>query len=506
MAENAIARVARGSSLLLLGQLISNLIAIGAFMFIARGISRAEMGVAAVTNLLITLGVILSGAGVPISSIRFISESIGAGSDYRPLITAGILTRAVLAALYSATLVAFADQIALLLLGSTSNVEFLYLTAIGVVVTGFASTFYNALIGLNRMLPVCLSYIFSALVGYSIGVLLVIKGWGATGYVLGWVASGLAGSLVSGIFLAKAVSLSLNNGEAIVKAMKTLITFSLPVLITNLAAYAFNCFDMFVLVSLASQEELGMYSVAKKAYSVITMIPLNVAMTLFPYYGEKYGREELGAIRAATATVSKYLSLLYPPIALGLSALAEPVLVVFAGEKYASSAPMLMIFGFFGALTAFVPMMGYLLITYRKTRQYMAANLASITCALSIAPLLIPRLGALISMALIRGVALALLLAFYTLSTRNMASVDYRTFAKGLIGSVLMALSVYLLQTQLHGAFLLPLYVLVGAAIYGLYARVLRMLSYDDVILLAHVFPKPIKCVVLLVGKLVASS
>ena len=71
---------------------------------------------------------------MPISSIRFISESIGAGSDYRPLITAGILTRAVLAALYSAILVAFADQIALLLLGSTSNVRFLYLVATSVII------------------------------------------------------------------------------------------------------------------------------------------------------------------------------------------------------------------------------------------------------------------------------------------------------------------------------------------------------------------------------------
>jgi len=299
--------------------------------------------------------------------------------------------------------------------------------------------------------------------------------------------------------------LSLNNGKETAKAMRTLIAFSIPMLITNLAAYAFNCFDMFVLVGLASQEELGMYSVAKKAYSVITMIPLNVAMALFPYYGERYGREELGAIRAATAAVSKYLSLLYPPIALGLSALAEPVLVIFAGEKYAGSAPILVIFGFFGALTAFVPMMGYLLITYGKTRQYMAANLASIACALSLAPILIPRLGALTGMALVRGLALALLLAFYTLSTRNLASTDYQVFAKGLIGSVIMALSVYLLQTQLHGPLLLPLYVLVGAVIYGLCVRALRMLSYDDVILLARVFPKPIERFVLLIGKLVAS-
>ena len=126
--------------------------------------------------------------------------------------------------------------------------------------------------------------------------------------------------------------------------MRTLISFSLPVLITNLATYAFNCFDMFVLVGLASQEERGMYSVAKKAYSVITMIPVNVAMALFPYYGERYGREELHAIKTATVTVSRYLSLLYIPIALGLSALAEPILIIFAGEKYVGSAPMLMIF------------------------------------------------------------------------------------------------------------------------------------------------------------------
>jgi len=101
---------------------------------------------------------------------------MGAGSDHGLLIMASTLTRAVLAALYSAILVAFADQIALLLLGSTSNVRFLYLAAIGVVATGFTSTFYNALIGLNRMLAVRLSYVFSALAGWSVGVLLVIEG------------------------------------------------------------------------------------------------------------------------------------------------------------------------------------------------------------------------------------------------------------------------------------------------------------------------------------------
>jgi len=41
---------------------------------------------------------------------------------------------------------------------------------------------------------------------------------------------------------------------------------------------------------------------------------------------------------------------------------------------------------------------------------------------------------------------------------------------------------------------------LVGTVIYGFCARALRMLSYDDVILLAHVLPKPIKRFMLLIG------
>ena len=50
------------------------------------------------------------------------------------------------------------------------------------------------------------------------------------------------------------------------------------------------------MVALDTTEEVGVYSVALRAYVVITMIPLNIGLTLFPYYGERYGREELEAV------------------------------------------------------------------------------------------------------------------------------------------------------------------------------------------------------------------
>jgi len=69
-------------------------------------------------------------------------------------------------------------------------------------------------------------------------------------------------------------------------------------------------------------------------------------------------------------------------------------------------------------------------------------------------------------MAVVRGSALVLLLSFYALAVRDMASIDYPAFIKSLLGSPLMALAVYAIQTWLHDPPLPPLYVLSGAIIY----------------------------------------
>jgi len=80
MEGSAASGIAKGSAYLLASYIASNLISILAFMFIARGLTVNEMGVSTALSLLITLGIALSGAGVPVSVARFISEARGKGS------------------------------------------------------------------------------------------------------------------------------------------------------------------------------------------------------------------------------------------------------------------------------------------------------------------------------------------------------------------------------------------------------------------------------------------
>ncbi|RLI07051.1 hypothetical protein DRO32_04530, partial [Candidatus Bathyarchaeota archaeon] len=99
--ETAVSKVARGSALLVAGQMVSDIIATVAFMFIARALTKQEMGLASVVYFISALGIIISGAGVPTTIVRFISEARGREEDYRPFIMAGVMGQAILASLCS---------------------------------------------------------------------------------------------------------------------------------------------------------------------------------------------------------------------------------------------------------------------------------------------------------------------------------------------------------------------------------------------------------------------
>ena len=505
MEETAVSKVARGSALLVAGQMVSDIIATVAFMFIARALTKQEMGLASVVFFTSALGIIISGAGVPTTIVRFISEARGREEDYRPFIMAGVMGQAILASLCSLVMVTMAGELSEVLMGSQGHEVLFYLAALNTILSGFNILLSSILVGLEMMDGVCVAYIASALVACPVSVMLILNGWGVMGYVSLWILNGLVGVLVLSFYLLSALRTRPGAVKEVVSSLRVLLKFSWPILITNLANYSFRFFDKYILAFLGSKEELGVYSVAFKAYTAITMIPLNIAMAIFPYYGVKYGRDDLAAIRQSTFLVSKYLSLLFVPVALGLAVVAEPVLVFFAGAKYAGGAKTLMILGFFGALTAPTPLLGFLLITYKRAKTYMVANLASVGASLALMPLFVPSLGVLLGTALARGLAMVFLLIFYTATTRDLALLDWPSLARGLVAGLIMASAVYGVQAWLSNQpIFLPIYVALGALVYGACIRLLRALNDRDVVLLSNAFPKNMRGLVLALGRLLA--
>jgi len=498
MEEKALTKVAKGSAYLVASALITNVISVAAFIVIAHALVPEKMALATITLFFIALGQLLTNVGISTSVVKFLSEARARGEDTRPLALGAVLSQLSLGLCYSALLAFFADELSIRLLGEEAHKHLFYMAGLDVVAAGVLVTSTSVLVGLDRMRDVLAARVFSCVVRQGSAVGLILYGLGVTGYVGGWLAGDSAGAIMASSLMLLALRRSPRRDSDMLRAIRKLWRFSWPILMTNLANLAFSWFDKLLILFKVVEEgagrgELGIYDVAMKAYTAITMIPINISLALFTYYGESYGREDEEAIRSLTLLASRYLSLLFIPTAMGLAVLAGPTLMFFAGERYVGGTEALLVFGLSGALTALIPMLSYLLITYERRMTFLAANIAAIAGSLTLSPITLPAYGLRLGTALIRGVANILLLAFYLAATKEMVKVDFKAFVKALLGSSIMAGAVYVFQLLWLDVLLLPAYVLTGVLVYAICIRLMRALSDEDVGLLAGVLPPKLR-------------
>ena len=511
MEKAAVARLARGSAYLVAGTLASNVISVVAFMVITGWFLLPEqMALATVVLFFIMLGQMVADVGISTSIVKFLSQARARGESPKPIVSGAMAGQTALSLGYAILLALFADELATSLLGARAHAVLFYLASADVVFFCLSTTLASALVGLDRMKEVCAVRIVTAVARQGGAIGLLWLGLGVTGYVGGWLIGDLASFVASGALTLLALRGSSSSSLGALDALRSLWRFSWPIMITNLANLAFLWFDrlliLFQIVGAGAERwELGVYDVAMKAYTAITMVPLSIAMALFTYYGESYGREDTEAIRSSTLLTSRYLSLLFVPTALGLAALSGPTLAFFTRGRYTAGAIALTVFGISGAFTALTPMLAFLLITYERTLAFLGANVAAIAGSLALSPILLPSYGIRFGTALIRGVANALLFAFYLALTRDIAPIDGVALAKALAGSSIMALAVYAFQALWFDLMLLPAYVLLGVAVYAFCVRLLRALRPEDVVLLSEVLPEKLRKPVLFFGLLLAS-
>jgi O-antigen/teichoic acid export membrane protein len=172
------------------------------------------------------------------------------------------------------------------------------------------------------------------------------------------------------------------------------------------------------------------------------------------------------------------------PLTMGLLSAAKPAITLFAGQQYESGWQVLAVMAVFGLTYGISSALRGLLVIYGKTKAVMILNFASVASSL----ILLPTLGilGLNGLAVMRGSSLlfALILTIYFLSKVVRVEIDKETVMKTLISSVVMAAVVYLAQLIYYSKFLLPLYVLIGAAVYMAEMRAFGMLDRSDVQLL----------------------
>jgi len=488
-------RVARGATYFFIQGLLSNTAAIVYFAMAAMLLpSVSDFGVLAAVTMVAGLFPTFASLALPTAVTRFIAEHIGKGDQDS---AAGVFKRALKFGLVtglaaSSLCYGLSSSLSTFLFGDDSHAFLFKLLSFNVFLGIFSSFLWSTLQGLQRFREYALIGTANSLLKNTLAVAFLALGYGIWGILLGWLVSDLTAMLLA--LHATLPSLSKHNAN---HPLKPLLQYSLPLYGTDLLNYLSNSIDRYLILLLAGTFALGIYSPSISAASTVGIVTGSISGALFPVLSEIHGRFDEKAVSEASLRASRYIFLIFTPLAMGLAASAHPVISLFVGDRYLPAALPMAIIAVTMALTSGGVVVGDALLSLGLTRIFLLASIAAIITDVFVSLLLIApygSLGAAIARASLTGVLF--FIPFHFLRRTNVGHhLDKEAFLKSLASSSVMAVVVLFIQSMWMSKYLLPLYISVGGIVYLLMLRLLGAVVKEDLELLRRLLPKRISFV-----------
>jgi len=233
--------------------------------------------------------------------------------------------------------------------------------------------------------------------------------------------------------------------------------------------------DTFLISLLLSEEDIGWYGAAQTIVLGFWMVAPAVRTAIYPLMS-RYYQQDPAKLKVLYQKSTQYLLLLVLPIAVGITMLAQPIIMLIYGPSFAPSVPALqiMIWSIIFAYLA-VPNARLMLV---HNRQHQAGIMTGLTMLINVLlnMTLIPRMG-IIGAALARTTSTAITyLMIYGYTQRYLFKSSLLTLVRApLVSVILMAIVVWGLRD-------LPLFIpiIVGALVYGAAALLLGAISQED--------------------------
>ncbi len=314
-----------------------------------------------------------------------------------------------------------------------------------------------------------------------LGLVALVAGWGVIG--LGAVSVlanlfNLAAFWVllhrSGLRLAWAVDLT---------AIRTMLAASTPLLVNALLNSIFFRIDVLVLQAMRGPDDVAYYSTAYKFIDGLLLVSSFFTLAFFPVMSQ-YAREAPERLLATYRQALKALLVLGLPIAVGVTAIAEPLIRGFFGEAFAPAARALQLLVWFLPFSYVNGLTQYVLIAVDRQRYLTRAFLAAALFNLAGNLLLVPAFGTDGAAAMTVLSEWVLLVPFMVGVARHVGHVGLPALAlRPVVAAAAMAGVIWAL-----GGVSLPLAVAAGSAAYGVALHLLRVIGPEDVAVLRRVF------------------
>lgn len=297
----------------------------------------------------------------------------------RRLFGATLLLRWILvmlaAAPFAALLIAVYSGLGALRLGEAITpvgqqaIWILLLTLIPGAYSSAVTALYNAS---ERMEIPALVEVATAIIGLVVRLGLLWSGFGIL--ALAWAAVGVTTGTAVLYFVLQSRHFFRPSVRWDASLIKQLLPLAFPLMLNNLLNIVFFRFDTFIIKAFgAGQGDLMVtqYDIAYKVVSVAMILPPIVTFAVFPLFSRRAASERAGLAQAQNRTLQALLLMVFP-LAMGMSVLATPLVLLINGRNAAQylpiSAEVLAILVWFLPLSFVNGLLQYVLIAVNQQR------------------------------------------------------------------------------------------------------------------------------------------
>ena len=389
---------ARGSFILLLGQVVSTVVAAIGSILVARFLGSTSYGQVTVAMIPVSIAALFGDWGVSSALIKFIAQYRfeQKTEELKAFVQTGLLLKAAGGVFLSLIIFFLSGFLAVNVFHQPRLKLLIEIASANLFAQSLISTSQSIFIGFERMEFHSLTVIIASILKSLLAPILVLLGYGAFGAVLGKtvpiVVTGILGiTIVAFAFLKDGSSSRSTLGH--LQASKILLSYGYPLFLSKILTGGLSQFYNFLIAIYVDVSMIGNYKAATNFSVLITFLTMPIASVLFPLFS-KLDVEEGSTLRLVFQSSVKYWALISVPAIAGMITLSGQLIRIIYGSSY-QFAPfflklylVLFLYEGLGSLCSVNMLKGQ-----GRTKVIFLKNLLNICIGLPLSLILIPQFG-----------------------------------------------------------------------------------------------------------------
>ena len=398
----------------------------------------------------------------------------------------------------------FSPSIVIPLIGGQAVLPaYIQLSAIDVLVQSLAQVSLGTLIAAGDMKRATFYIVLWSVTRYASASILLVP-YAIIGVLLGFII----GDAILLLTIVQRLRRSLGPNVGVSTfSLVDLTRYSMYTLFSALIGFAITQADKIFALAQQGLPELAIYNVAIVAASIAGFAPYALITVLLPAFSTLHASNKVQQMRDMIRSYTRYVSLAVIPIAIGFASITEVALRIF-GASYTSGLLPSVIVSVATGLTAIGAVYAGALLAIGQLRWYTGANVLGLLGLFLTSALLTPIVG-LSGPALGRASLMSIATLVYAIGIRRSGffQLDMRALLSAVGGSAIMGVVVFFILTSFHSFLvklaILPVLIMLGAAIYLGSLRLLHLLTADDVEFVRGIAPVRLHSIIGKLAKIV---